>query len=448
MRRYATFWAGCIIATPCRSEFTENMTILHAKPGSAGHTSSTGKRVAFFLSADSFEGFYGGIFGLDRNTFLASYRNDFVWEYAYGLRKLGHSVFLYILSYGRPVVHRIEEGLHVRFLPLPLWLRIVEPFTYRLRGVSGLRTLRDRVAYAGYGAALEAALRADRIDVLYHQEIWTPRFDLVLRRVKVPTVGAEHGAVYETWMEKSKRASLGLAAALTCQSLEGIERCRRFGGRPELMYNGVDAEYFTPPAISARRSKTILTVGRLVEQQKRFKDLLHALSYLPEFTLLLVGTGPDEAVLKRLTEELGLRERVRFLGFIADRAELRNLYRESGVFVSSSAWEAVALVVLEAMSCEMPVVCTQIASFEELIQDGVDGLLVPVGDPAAIGRSVRDAFDRSSTLGHNARITVVSRYSSERLYARLSTLIEAASDAEYRTREAEAHSVDWNSRRQ
>ena len=48
------------------------------------------RRVAIFTSCDSFEGFYGGTFGLDRETFLGSYRNDFVWEYSEGLRQCGH----------------------------------------------------------------------------------------------------------------------------------------------------------------------------------------------------------------------------------------------------------------------------------------------------------------------------------------------------------------------
>lgn len=384
------------------------------------------RRIAFFLSVDSFEGFYGGIFGLDRETFLATYRNDFVWEYAQGLMKHGHSIVLYILSYGRPELRAISDRLAVRFVPLPRWVRLADSITYRLEEVPGFRTLRARVAYAGYGSAFQAALSEDAIDVIYHQEIWTPRFDLVARRASIPLVGAEHGAVYESWMEADKRASLRLAASLTCQSREAVERVRSFGGRPELLYNGVDADFFTSGPGATRQENMILTVGRLVEDQKRFADLLRAMLFLPEFKLLIVGSGPDELQLKRLCVELGLEERVTFLGFVKDRGELRRLYRECSVFVSSSAWEAVALVVLEAMSCEMPVVCTRIPSFEELVEDGVDGLLIPIGAPEELAAGVRTAVAQADLLGKKARGTVVSRYSAASLYSRLSQLLESA----------------------
>jgi glycosyltransferase involved in cell wall biosynthesis len=387
------------------------------------------RRIAFFLSADSFEGFYGGIFGLDRETFLASYRNDFVWEYAEGLRTRGHSVVLYILSYGLPELRTVSDGLQVRFLGLPKWLRLVDPFTYRLRKLAGFRTLRDRVAFVGYGKALMQALESDQADVLYHQEIWTPRFDLIARTSTVPVVGAEHGAVYATWMEADKRDSLHRAAWITCQSVETLRLAASFGGRSHLLYNAVDTEFFAPDTETPRTSGRILAVGRLVEEQKRFADLLRAMILLPEFTLLLVGSGPDERRLQGLAAELGLKDRVQFLGFIADRSELRRLYRECSVFVLSSAWEAVALVVLEAMSCGMPVVSTRIPSLQELLRDGVDGLLVPIGAPEEISKAVRVAVERSALLGAEARRTVIEKYSAQALYARLSVLLESAGTA-------------------
>jgi glycosyltransferase involved in cell wall biosynthesis len=378
-----------------------------------------------FISCDSFEGFYGGTFGLDRETWLASYRNDFVWEYAQGLVDFGHQVFIYVLSYGKPELRQVSGRLSVRFLPLPRWLRVLDPVLYRLRHVRHGGQMRDCVAHIGYGGALQTALRLDAIDVLYHQEIWTPRFDLIVHRAGLPVVGADHGAVYADWMAPAKRRSFRQAARVVCQSVTNVERARRLGGKAVLMYNGVDTVFFTPPASGRLRPKTVLTVGRLVEEQKRFSDLLRAMQALPDFVLLLVGSGPDEAMLKGLATELRVAERVRFGGFVSDRRELCRLYQECGVFVSTSSWEAVALVVLEAMSCAAPVVGTRIPSFEELLTDGRDGLIVPVGAPDAIARAIRTAHQRQQELGPNARQTVESRFSSQALYARLSELIEA-----------------------
>jgi glycosyltransferase involved in cell wall biosynthesis len=383
------------------------------------------KRVAVFTSCDSFEGFYGGTFGLDRETFLGSYRNDFVWEYSEGLRRCGHEVFIYILSYGRPELCRIGEGLSVRFIPLPRWLRAVDSILWRLRNFRHGPSLRDRTAYMAYSDALRDAIAEDRIEMLYHQEVWTSRFDIVVEKSSIPVVGADHGAVFLDWMEPAKRKSFKQAAGVICQSHMGLKRARTFGADAVLMSNGVDTTFFVPRMSAGVRQKTVLAVGRLVEEQKRFSDLLQAMQSLPDFNLILVGSGPDESRLKKLTADLGLSERVCFTGFVSDRKELLRLYQECGVFVSTSNWEAVALVLLEAMSCSAPVVATRIPSFVDLLTDGEDGLLVPVGAPAEVAQAIVAAYDRREQLGANARHTVETGYSSGILYKRLSDLIEA-----------------------
>jgi glycosyltransferase involved in cell wall biosynthesis len=85
-----------------------------------------------------------------------------------------------------------------------------------------------------------------------------------------------------------------------------------------------------------------------------------------------------------------------------------------------------ALVLLEAMSCAAPVVVTRIPSFEDLLTDGEDGLLVPVGAPEAVAQAIRAAIERGAALGARARETVVRRHSGASVYGRLSELIETA----------------------
>jgi glycosyltransferase involved in cell wall biosynthesis len=246
-----------------------------------------------------------------------------------------------------------------------------------------------------------------------------------VEKSSIPVVGADHGAVFLDWMEPAKRKSFKQAAGVICQSHTGLERARAFGADAVLMYNGVNTTFFVPPVSTGLRQKTVLAVGRLVEEQKRFSDLLQAMQSLPDFNLTLVGSGPDETRLRRLATDMGLSERVCFTGFVSDRKELRRLYQECGVFVSTSSWEAVALVLLEAMSCAAPVVATSIPSFEDLLTDGEDGLLVPVGAPGEVAQAILAAYEDQEQLGASARHTVESRYSSGILYRRLSNLIEA-----------------------
>ena len=385
-------------------------------------------RVAMLLSCDSFEKFFGGTFGLDRDAYVGSYRNDFAWDYAEGLRQRGHDVFLYVLSYGPPELRRTPEGLHVRFVRLAPWLRLVDPLLFRLRG-TGLGRARDRVALAAFGRSLLSALSEDRIGVLYVQEIWTARFELLLRRVPIPVIGADHGAPDDPRLDGRRRDTFPRAAALVCQSAGHLARVQALGGRGVLIANGTDTRFFTPPAAGAR-PRTVLAVGRLAETQKRFGDLLRAMALLPDYTLVLAGRGPDGDALQALASRLGVAGRVRFAGFVSDRAELRRLYRDCGVFVSSSAWEAMALVLLEAMSCAAPVVATRIATFEALISDGVNGRLVPVGSPEALAAAIADAHARGAELGAAGRRTVEAQYGSEAVHDRVGALVaEAAGTA-------------------
>lgn len=386
------------------------------------------RRVAIFISADSFEHFFGGMFGLDREQYLRSYRNDYVWDYAYGLRREGHEIVVYILSWKAPELREAEKHISVRFIQLPAWLRVIDALLYRLRKIPGFDLLRERARFIAYRRSLQNALRADGIDVLYHQDIWTPRFAALVPRVTIPVVGADHGAPSPRKISSALRQSFRRAAYVTCQSAEGVERARSMGARAVLMCNGVDTDSFVPPANDELRQMQVLTVGRMVEPQKRFRDLVEAMRFLPEFTLTIVGTGPDEAMVRERATEAGVADRVHFAGFVSDREQLRRLYRQCGVFVSSSAWEAAALVVLEAMSCGAPIVATRIPSFEDLFTDGKDGLLVPVGQPEEIARAVRRAYQLQKELGVNARRTVEERFSARVLYANLSNLIESVGD--------------------
>ena len=388
-------------------------------------TATHGRRVALFLSCDSFEGFFGGTFGLNREDYVTTYRNDFTWYYARGLARLGHEVTLYILSYGLSALHVVEDRLAVRFLHQPLWYKLPDAVLYRMRRVPDLVALRDRVAFMAYRRELHRALAEDRIELLYVQEFWTHRFDLIVRDVALPVIGADHGAQFRPGTAATKRDTLGRAYRLTCQDAVQLDLARCLGGNAVLLGNGVDTDFYAPP-VERERTRTVITVGRLVDEQKRFSDLLRAMALLPEFNLTIVGSGPDDAMLRECAREFGVAERVRFAGFIASRNELRALYQSCNVFASASAWEAVALVMLEAMACGAAVVGTRIAAFEGLLIDGLNGCLVPVGNPAALAVGIRHAWEQAEKLGRQARLTVQDRYSAETLYRSLSSLIEAA----------------------
>ncbi len=287
-----------------------------------------------FLSCDSFEKFFGGTFGVDREAYVGRYRNDFSWDYSAGLISRGHDVFLYILararlSYGR---HQPEQKIHV--LNLPRWQRLPDSLLYQMMNAPPASLLRELLAHCGYARQLKEALVEDNIDVLYVQELWAPRLHVILHdSLPLPVIGADHGAAFDPRLYRRLKNSVPRAFKLTCQTLENLERVKAIGGDGVLLPNGVDTNFFAPPVACKERPKSILAVGRLVEEQKRFSDLLRALPLLSEFNVLIAGHGPDAEALRQIARKMGVADRVRFLGFVSDRAELLDqLYQDCGVF--------------------------------------------------------------------------------------------------------------------
>jgi len=135
-------------------------------------------------------------------------------------------------------------------------------------------------------------------------------------------------------------------------------------------------------------AKVILALGRL-HRNKAFDVLLRALAEVPGAVLWLAGAGPEEAALKSLARELGVFERVRFLGW---RADVAALFAAADLFVSSSRHEPLGNVVIEAWAQRRAVVSTASAGPASLIRDGETGLLVPVEDHAALAAAMERAL--------------------------------------------------------
>lgn len=138
---------------------------------------------------------------------------------------------------------------------------------------------------------------------------------------------------------------------------------------------------------TGEREKRIVAVGRL-NAQKNHKLLLRAFASFVashgDYVLELYGQGELEAELKALAEELRIDKRVMFMGFsdhvLAD-------IRTAAMYVLSSDYEGISNSMLEAMTLGLPVIATDcpIGGSRMYIRDGVNGLLVPVGDEAALG---------------------------------------------------------------
>ena len=140
----------------------------------------------------------------------------------------------------------------------------------------------------------------------------------------------------------------------------------------------------------------------------------------------MIGRVPDEAALRARADRAGVAGRVAFHGWVGSREELRERYRACGVFVLPSTWEAVTLALLEAMACGAPPVVTPLAPFRDVIDDGVNGALVPPFDPPRLARAVLATHARGAEIGAAARRTAQERYDRASTLGELAAILRAA----------------------
>jgi N-acetyl-alpha-D-glucosaminyl L-malate synthase BshA len=147
-------------------------------------------------------------------------------------------------------------------------------------------------------------------------------------------------------------------------------------------------------------------VKRVVDVVKVFARVA---SELPA-QLVLVGDGPDRSEAEWLAHDLHIQERVHFLG---KQDRVNELLPLADLLIMPSELESFGLVALEAMACRVPSIATQVGGIPELIEDGVTGLLYPVGDVEAMAAgavSLLKNRDRLKAMREAGRETAQKRF--------------------------------------
>jgi glycosyltransferase involved in cell wall biosynthesis len=147
------------------------------------------------------------------------------------------------------------------------------------------------------------------------------------------------------------------------------------------------------PPLSPATGRAILAAGRLI-RQKGFDLLIDAVAGLddPGATLTIVGTGPEEAALRRQIARVGLEDRATLAGYARD---IRPYLDAARCFVLPSRFEGYGAVIVEALGAGRPVIATaSTPAADDLLTEGERGIVVPVGDVAALTAALRTLLDR------------------------------------------------------
>lgn len=261
----------------------------------------------------------------------------------------------------------------------------------------------------GLSRRMAADIRRFRLDVV-HAHQYTPFFYSAIAArlcgVRPRVILTEHGRHFPDVVSARRRRLNSLifdrladevtaVCAFSADSLAAKDGFTR--SRIRVIPNGVEMDLYRPdPDPAALRVRLGLDPQRkYVAQIARFHPVKdHAMlirafgrvaSARSDVDLLLVGDGDLRVDLTQQVESLGIASRVRFLGI---RQDVADILRAIDVFTLSSVSEAASITLLEAMATATPVVVTAVGGNPELVRDGIDGLLVPRGDDAAMAQAL------------------------------------------------------------
>jgi glycosyltransferase involved in cell wall biosynthesis len=283
------------------------------------------------------------------------------------------------------------------------------------------------LALAGLlGAGAMAVRRVGRGADLVHAHWWFPAgVQALAARTGLPLVTTLHGT--DVRLARSRpaaraacarvlRASAGVTAVSGWLAGQAAGFAPDLAGRVAVAPMPVDDRAFSPPP-GGRPRDELLFVGRL-DRQKGAEVALRALAGLTGpaagLPLRVVGSGPEEAALRRLAGELGVAGRVRWDGQLP-QAELADRYRRAAVLVVPGRDEGLGLVAVEGQLSGAPVVAAASGGLLDVVADGQTGRTFPPGHPEVLARTVEAVLaDPAAT----ARMAATAR---ERAAARFGT---------------------------
>ncbi len=313
-----------------------------------------------------------------------------------------------------------------------------------MEGVRVLRTwmpARNTLGWAAhaFGSMPRFSARAQGADVLHAQDIAGVLPCQLASRVRdVPFVTTWHTSHFlrraesPFWRSVFRRfleaADHNLAAS---EEIASVAERLAPGVRVEALTNGVETSVFRriaptlppPPAGRAR-----LVVPRRLFPKNGVEYFVRAMPAIVEKAdaeAVVIGDGPERATLERLAAELGVKDRVSFLGS-RPHAEMPGLLSSGDIAVFPSLMEATSVAALESMACELPVAASRVGGLPEIVNDDVGRLFEP-SDPASLAQAVVAliAGGRMRELGRTARKNVVERWSNDRLVDRHVAIYES-----------------------
>ena len=340
------------------------------------------------------------------------------------LTRCGHDVWVYAPRYARPCD---DERQTFRFRAGPVFAyktaRMSVPYNHKAaRSYRRLDIVHSHTPFSLAYAALAAAYR-HRVPHVQTYHTYLSEYRHYIPRAFRPSVRAAEA--YSALL-----CNRCTAVTVPTRSIEG--ELRRFGVRRPIFVlpSGPDVRLFGLPAVWEPRraldipegARIFLYAGRVAEEKNlrflvRAFGRIHALDSTVVF--VLAGDGPSRTALEAQAAAAGLRDAVRFTGFL-DQARLVDLYRAADLFVFASKSETQGLVLVEAMAGRTPAVAVRARGVCDVIDHGVNGFLVSEDEEAFARRALdavaeRAGYERLADAAYDTAVRTSIQSSTQKL---------------------------------
>ncbi|HEV2149928.1 MAG TPA: glycosyltransferase, partial [Longimicrobiaceae bacterium] len=332
----------------------------------------------------------------------------------------------------RPVVAVSEAG----------WLsQALQP-----EGIDPLMVAPQRAFDLPYLRALLGVVRRHRVELIHAHLLGPSVYGSLAGRLSgVPVVCTFHGQADVAPDESHRAAKFRIIDRRKNRVVFVSESLRRSvlgenrldPARTRVIHNGIDARTFRPGSDSELRRELGIRPGEVLvgavgnlRTAKAYPDLLQAAALLRQrsemYRFVIVGDNRGRMYqdLLALRDRLGLRDSVHFAGF---RDDVPRIMNNLDIYAISSHTEGFSLSTVQALACGVPTVATRCGGPEEIVEDGVSGVLVPTRDPAALAGAIHDLAgdpDRRARLARAGRAQVEERFSTEAMVASYQAVYE------------------------
>ncbi|HHZ19461.1 MAG TPA: DUF1957 domain-containing protein [Firmicutes bacterium] len=344
-----------------------------------------------------------------------------VRDLAETMARLGQAVHVVTVSPHNQGKTIVQNGVHVHFLAVDVPQEARDDFLAWV--------LRFNLVMADFAG--EMVLRSPKARFLLHAHDWMvgyaarelkARFDLL----GVATIHAtEHGRnrglhnpLQHAIHRLEEELVHGADRVICCSRYMQKEIETLFGLAADGVYMIPNAVNLSPAVEIVRKEQVILFIGRLVAE-KGVQVLIEAFARLsglyPDASLVIAGSGPYTEELQNMVRRLGLTDRIRFMGFVAEKVR-DELLKSCSIAVFPSLYEPFGIVALEAMASGTPVVVSRTGGLAEIVEDGVSGLCFTPGDAGELQRCLVKLLQSPATareLSKNARLRVEQEFNWE-----------------------------------